>query len=155
MLPIEDQDVPAVEEPKTKKSKKSASLAVQGQSAASEPGIASADQPPVTMDATGLALEAISRRAAHARQATVGGERAASRQPVALPAEAPKLGVKEWAAATDATSGQVYYFNVATGVTQWTAPEGMAVAQASAPVPADGWASIVDAASGKTYLHNV
>ena len=93
----------------------------------------------------GVDMEAIARRMAAARNATVGDARTKPlQQPVSLAhreqlqqqqqhgssssSSAAAAAAAVWQTATDAASGKVYYYNTQTGVTQWTAPPELAAA---------------------------
>ncbi len=67
-------------------------------------------------DAAGIALEAISRRTAMVRNATVADERMQQQQPTALPApKAAAPPVSHWQEATDAATGKAYFYNTYVG----------------------------------------
>jgi len=53
-----------------------------------------------------------------------------------------------WTSGIDQGSGQTYYYNEATGASQWEPPQA-----STQPLPA-GWTSGMDEASGATYYFN-
>ena len=162
-----DDDQPPKKKPKGSKSSSTAAAAA-----------ASASQ-------TGLLLEAISRRTAAAKKATIADARTAplQQQPVSRehlrdlqadcqgePPASSSSSSSSWSTAMDAATGKTYYYHRETGATQWDPPADVtpassssssssrdeSVAQQHETAPEHAkWKSAVDAATGRTYHYHV